>query len=123
MTVVIIAVVLGAAPAAAAVPSNTVALPTKHSDTVLPRALESGMMRDSFHQTDEVQAASEVRGSVKDVNGDPLPDVTVTLTGADDRVGRTGPDGSFAFVSLPSGDYEMVATLAGFVPIRRMLQL
>jgi iron complex outermembrane recepter protein len=47
----------------------------------------------------------------------------VTLTGPDERAGRTEQDGSFAFSTLVPGEYELSATLAGFAPARRTIRL
>jgi iron complex outermembrane recepter protein len=71
----------------------------------------------------DAQPFGLVRGSVKDTTGAALPGVTLTLRGAADRKTETGPGGDFAFEGLPSGEYELTAVLAGFVPARRTFRL
>ncbi len=52
-----------------------------------------------------------------------LSDVTITIDGAVDLIGRTGPDGRFEFENLPEGQYELTAVRAGFAPVGRSLRL
>ncbi len=59
---------------------------------------------------------ASVSGVVRDEFGEPIPDVTITLTGTDDTgaitpvVITTGPDGSWSFEDLRPGDYTVVET-------------
>lgn len=60
---------------------------------------------------------------MNDATGTPLSSVTVTLKSAADRLVETGPDGAFEFQQLPHGDYELTATLPGFLPSRQAFRL
>jgi iron complex outermembrane receptor protein len=70
-----------------------------------------------------VQASARIRGSVKDATGAPLANVAVTLTGATRRDAQTGREGEFEFAQLSEGDYELVASLAGFASATRAVRL
>lgn len=68
------------------------------------------------------QEFGDIRGTVKDAEGNPLPGVTVTLTGA--KVGTmtaiTTERGRFRFVSLPvASDYALKLELPGFKTVIR----
>ena len=70
--------------------------------------------------------AQELRGrmvgSVHDNTGGALPGVSVTLTGDalfSPQATVSGSSGSYAFVSVPPGLYDVVFTLAGFRTVRR----
>ncbi|MBD3167282.1 hypothetical protein GF324_11835, partial [bacterium] len=52
-------------------------------------------------------------GSVHDCDGNPLEDVRVYLPGTN-RESFTNPDGSFSFVDLPAGEYDLVFSHASF---------
>jgi iron complex outermembrane receptor protein len=69
------------------------------------------------------QPAGQITGSVKDATGALLPDVTIRVHGADERITESGPDGTFELRDLPSGDYELAATRAGFAPAHRRVRL
>jgi iron complex outermembrane receptor protein len=69
------------------------------------------------------QPAAQITGSVRDTTGAVLPDVTIRAHGVDDRVTESGPDGRFEFPDLPSGEYQLTATRAGFAPARRTVRL
>jgi iron complex outermembrane receptor protein len=71
----------------------------------------------------DAQMRSAIRGAVHDPTGAPLADVSVTLTGPADRVAQTAADGSFEFVNLPEGDYQIVAALSGFAPVIRTIRV
>jgi len=63
------------------------------------------------------QEFGDIKGAVKDSEGNPLPGVSVILTGA--KIGTmtaiTGERGSFRFVSLPvANDYALKLELPGF---------
>jgi iron complex outermembrane receptor protein len=64
-----------------------------------------------------------ITGSVEDTTSAPLANVTITLQGAADRVAQTGPDGRFAFESLPEGDYELAAERDGYLREERRVRL
>ena len=74
---------------------------------------------DSYAQG--VQTGS-VRGTVTDQQSLPVPGVTVTiqspaLQGV--RTSVTAGDGSYTFVRLPAGRYEMTFEIASFAPVKR----
>lgn len=59
------------------------------------------------------QSALEVR--VTDQERRALPNATLTLKGGGtEKYGLTGPDGSFRFLGLGAGEYELVATADGY---------
>jgi len=63
-----------------------------------------------------------ITGTVKDETGAVLPGVTVTLTSPDmlgTRTMVTTERGSYQFVSLPVGFYEIKFELEGFTPVER----
>ena len=61
------------------------------------------------------RTAGAIEGSVVDANGNPLPGVVVTVTGAHVRQEQvTGADGSYAVTGLAAGDYHVTAILPGF---------
>ena len=66
-----------------------------------------------------------VRGTVKDPSGGVLPGVTVRLAHPPDadRTTVTDAKGEFSFVALPPGRYEITATLAGFSPLTRLVDV
>jgi len=54
-------------------------------------------------------------------DGAPRAGVTLRLTGSNlqgERIGRTGPDGHFAFLAIPVGDYRLEASSPGFASSR-----
>jgi outer membrane receptor protein involved in Fe transport len=69
------------------------------------------------------QPSAQLSGSVTDATDSLLPNVMISLQGAEGRLTQTGPDGSFEFPHLPDGEYELTASLAGFAPARRTLRL
>ncbi|MFQ5805134.1 MAG: DUF4382 domain-containing protein [Phycisphaerae bacterium] len=60
--------------------------------------------------------AGSVSGTVSDVEGDPLADVSVTTYRGDDEVGNTvtAADGSYVLSALPGGEYDLVFAANGF---------
>ncbi len=63
------------------------------------------------------QTTGDIRGQVRDANGDGLPGVTVTATIEDRGVSRTtitGVGGNFVISSLQVDDYVVTAALDGF---------
>ncbi len=71
----------------------------------------------------DAQSAGRVAGLVKDATSAPLAGVTVVLRGVADRVATTDQEGRFAFQQLPDGEYELTASLDGFVPTVRTFRL
>ena len=68
------------------------------------------------------QSYGRLEGRVQDAQGLVLPGVTVTLTGEalmGERVVTTDVDGSYRFVALPPGTYNLVFELAGFQTVNR----
>jgi len=61
-------------------------------------------------------ADANVSGQVTDPQGKPVADATIAAEsrGARARTARSGPDGRFAFASLPAGDCKLLATAPGF---------
>jgi outer membrane receptor protein involved in Fe transport len=63
-----------------------------------------------------------LQGAVKDAQGLVLPGATVTLTGAavmGQRTATTDIDGSYRFLALPPGTYNLAFELSGFQTFRR----
>jgi len=57
-------------------------------------------------------------GTAVDNNGEPLPGVTVTLTGPGAPMTQiTNAEGQFRFLGLPPGEYRLRAELDGFSPV------
>jgi iron complex outermembrane receptor protein len=69
------------------------------------------------------QPTGEIAGQVKDAIGSPLPGVTITLQGPARLVALTDGGGSFSLPKLPPGAYELTASLDGFAPAVRTLNL
>lgn len=64
----------------------------------------------------------QISGTVNDESGGVLPGVTVTLTGetiVGERPVITGENGSYRFVNLPPGAYDLRFELDGFAPVSR----
>ncbi|MCZ6751604.1 MAG: carboxypeptidase-like regulatory domain-containing protein, partial [Acidobacteria bacterium] len=58
-----------------------------------------------------------ISGSVTDQSGATVPGTAITITNVDTGIARsleTGPEGRYAAPSLPLGNYEIRASLAGF---------
>ncbi|MGW4059172.1 MFS transporter [Amycolatopsis sp. NPDC004747] len=63
--------------------------------------------------------SGELTGTVRAATGDPLPNVTVTLTDSRGEVNGafiTTTDGTYAFVGVGAGAYTLVASGAGYRP-------
>jgi carboxypeptidase family protein/TonB-dependent receptor-like protein len=63
-----------------------------------------------------------IRGTVTDQQGLPIPSVTVTATSPSMqgvRTTTTGPDGTYAFLQLPSGTYALTFETTAFAPAKR----
>ena len=69
------------------------------------------------------QPSGQVAGTVTDLTGAALADVAITVQGAGNHVAYTGQDGSFEFLTLPEGNYELITALAGFAPVHRTFRL
>ncbi|MFI1048019.1 MFS transporter [Streptomyces griseoruber] len=72
----------------------------------------------------ELAGGSVVRGTVRDGCGRPVEDARVTLLDAAGTVLdtlTTGPDGTFRFVDLASGQYTVIAT--GYPPVATVLKV
>jgi hypothetical protein len=70
--------------------------------------------------------ACALRGAVLDGTGAPLPQVAVALTSTalhEARTVRTAADGTYAFLSLPPGDYHIVFELTSFERLERDLRI
>ena len=58
-----------------------------------------------------------ILGSVKDSTGAVVPDTSVTVRNVETgltRIGKSGANGSYRFVALPVGSYEVQAEHPGF---------
>ncbi len=60
-----------------------------------------------------------ITGVVVDASGAVLPGVTIELIGPEHRTTFTDSRGEFSFVRLKAGEYELIATLAGFNTVSR----
>ncbi|MFJ1589573.1 MFS transporter [Kitasatospora albolonga] len=72
----------------------------------------------------ELAGGAVLRGIVRATGGRPVEDARVTLLDAAGNVVdtlTTGPDGSFRFVDLSSGEYTVIA--AGYPPVATVLQV
>jgi hypothetical protein len=72
----------------------------------------------------ELAGGAVLRGTVRASGGRPVEDARVTLLDAAGNVVdslTTGPDGTFRFVDLSSGEYTVIA--AGYPPVATVLQV
>ncbi|OEJ24235.1 MFS transporter [Streptomyces agglomeratus] len=72
----------------------------------------------------ELAGGAVLRGTVRATGGRPVEDARVTLLDAGGNVVdtlTTGPDGTFRFVDLSSGEYTVIA--AGYPPVATVLQV
>ncbi len=63
------------------------------------------------------EVVAHIRGTVADPSGAGVPGATVTATNTQTKVAFTVPskdDGTYEFLSLPTGTYDVTATKAGF---------
>ncbi len=66
----------------------------------------------------------EVKGVVADTLREPLPGVTVVLTGSTfSRITVSDPRGRYRFIALPAGEYTLIASIPGFRTQTRALAL
>lgn len=61
--------------------------------------------------------SGKLNGTVVDTSDDLMPGVTIALRGPESRSDVTNREGAFAFTALPTGDYELRASLVGFATI------
>ena len=85
--------------------------------------IEESKVNSSTVTGDDGHASGAVIGTVGGPTGVPLAGVSITVTGAADRVATTGPDGRFEFQGLPEGEYDLDAVLKGFAPARRTVRI
>jgi iron complex outermembrane receptor protein len=64
------------------------------------------------------QPSGSITGTVQDATGLSLVGATITVQGASNRTALTNDAGAFRVENLPDGEYQISATLAGFVPAR-----
>ncbi|MEI7030322.1 MFS transporter [Streptomyces pratensis] len=86
-----------------------------------PVAVQAGR---ETRQDVELAGGSVLRGVVRATGGRPVEDARVTLLDAMGNVVdtlTTGPDGSFRFVDLSSGEYTVIA--AGYPPVATVLRV
>jgi EmrB/QacA subfamily drug resistance transporter len=72
----------------------------------------------------ELAGGAVLRGTVRASGGQPVEDARVTLLDAAGNVVdtlTTGPDGTFRFIDLSSGEYTVIA--AGYPPVATVLQV
>lgn len=69
------------------------------------------------------QPAGRIVGSVRDSTNAPLANVTIALRGPAERAAQSVADGTFAFDSLPDGEYVLHTALAGFAPVQHKVRL
>lgn len=90
-----------------------------------PAALPVTVMASRETRQDvELAGGAVLRGTVRASGGRPVEDARVTLLDAAGNVVdtlTTGPDGSFRFVDLSSGEYTVIA--AGYPPVATVLQV
>ena len=67
--------------------------------------------------------SGRLAGTVRNALNEPLPEVTIRIGGPESRESRTDTAGRFEIAGLPAGRYDLIATLAGFAPARRTVQL
>jgi hypothetical protein len=71
-----------------------------------------------FSQAAWAQTTGSIRGRTVDADGQPLPGVTIAITGevigSAQRTAVTSPSGGFNFSAMPIGTYTVAADLAGF---------
>ncbi|MFF8942895.1 MFS transporter [Streptomyces sp. NPDC014864] len=90
-----------------------------------PAALPVGVQAARETRQDvELAGGAVLRGTVRAPGGRPVEDARVTLLDAAGNVVdtlTTGPDGTFRFVDLASGEYTVIA--AGYPPVATVLQV
>ncbi|GGT07019.1 MFS transporter [Streptomyces chromofuscus] len=89
--------------------------------TALPVSVQAAR---ETRQDVELAGGAVLRGTVRASGGRPVEDARVTLLDAAGNVVdtlTTGPDGTFRFVDLSSGEYTVIA--AGYPPVATVLQV
>ncbi|WP_282693452.1 MFS transporter [Streptomyces sp. CC208A] len=90
-----------------------------------PAAVPVGVQASRETRQDvELAGGAVLRGTVRAGGGRPVEDARVTLLDAAGNVVdtlTTGPDGTFRFVDLSSGEYTVIA--AGYPPVATVLQM
>ncbi|MGW5201404.1 MFS transporter [Streptomyces spiralis] len=89
--------------------------------TALPVSVQAAR---ETRQDVELAGGAVLRGTVRAGGGRPVEDARVTLLDAAGNVVdtlTTGPDGTFRFVDLSSGEYTVIA--AGYPPVATVLQV
>ncbi|WP_338702088.1 MFS transporter [Streptomyces sp. Q6] len=90
-----------------------------------PAALPVTVMASRETRQDvELAGGAVLRGTVRATGGRPVEDARVTLLDAAGNVVdtlTTGPDGTFRFIDLSSGEYTVIA--AGYPPVATVLQV
>lgn len=92
-----------------------------HRPAALPVSVQAAR---ETRQDIELAGGAVLRGVVRATGGRPVEDARVTLLDAAGNVVdtlTTGPDGSFRFVDLSSGEYTVIA--AGYPPVATVLQV
>jgi Ca-activated chloride channel family protein len=64
-----------------------------------------------------------ITGVITDASGAVLPGVTVSLSGPESRTAVTNDRGEFAFEGVRPGQYELKATLPGFVEVKQQVSV
>jgi putative OmpL-like beta-barrel porin-2/carboxypeptidase family protein len=92
------------------------------------RVRKSGLLRSPFAMAQSiavgismlfltVAAPAQIKGTVHDPTGKPVPEAQVTAhTPASDHTTTTAPDGSFQFENLPAAQYQLKAEKPGYAP-------
>ena len=73
----------------------------------------------SFPLLAQLQSAGNVVGQVVDTSGNPIPGVTVSLSGLGVQTTVTQTDGRYRFLNLAPGRYVVKAVLPGFSTVTR----
>ena len=95
-------------------PIAKMAYDTTYHVTVAGKDLTGNMVEYSWSFT-TMKNEGTIEGVIKDANGNPIVDSTVTLSNG--MTTTTDSDGRFSFDSVPSGNYTLNATKAGLEPI------
>jgi hypothetical protein len=94
--------------------SSTLAYNTSYSVTVAGKDLAGNMMKYSWSFT-TMKNEGMIEGAIKDADGNPIANATVTLSNG--MTTTTDVNGQFSFENVPSGNYTLNATKAGLKPI------
>jgi hypothetical protein len=86
------------------------------SSDELPDAPSAAIQTAPTRQLGNTQRTAQVDGIVQDIQGNPVPQASVTLTPAGklgERTTTAGDDGSYTFTAVPAGDYRLTVTSPG----------